>query len=98
LGILYEQINLRDKAEQFYLEALQNDRDYLPTYMNLGYLYLQSGEKEKAFQYFKIRYEMGNPDDQWGMKAKEAVASVSSETGLSRRELYRVWLKNLKEG
>jgi len=30
---------------------------------------------------------------QRGMKAKEAIASVAAETGLSRRELYRAWLK-----
>ena len=28
-----------------------------------------------------------------GMPAREAVASVAGETGLSRRELYRAWLK-----
>lgn len=30
---------------------------------------------------------------QRGIKAKEAIASVAAETGLSRRELYRAWLK-----
>ncbi len=30
-----------------------------------------------------------------GATAKEAIAKVSGETGLSRRELYRVWLKLL---
>lgn len=28
-----------------------------------------------------------------GVRAKEAIASVAAETGLSRRELYRAWLK-----
>ena len=28
-----------------------------------------------------------------GMAAKEAVAQLAGETGLSRRELYRTWLK-----
>jgi 16S rRNA (cytidine1402-2'-O)-methyltransferase len=31
-----------------------------------------------------------------GVKAKEAVARVSGETGLSRKELYRVWLEQSK--
>ena len=30
---------------------------------------------------------------QSGVKAKEAIARVSKETGLSRKELYRAWLK-----
>jgi len=30
---------------------------------------------------------------QSGVKAKEAIARVAEETGLSRRELYRAWLK-----
>jgi 16S rRNA C1402 (ribose-2'-O) methylase RsmI len=28
-----------------------------------------------------------------GMPAKEAIAAVSAETGLSRKELYRAWLE-----
>jgi len=28
-----------------------------------------------------------------GMAAKEAVASVAGETGLSKKELYRAWLR-----
>jgi DNA-binding phage protein len=27
------------------------------------------------------------------MSAKEAIASVAAETGLSKRELYRAWLE-----
>jgi 16S rRNA (cytidine1402-2'-O)-methyltransferase len=30
---------------------------------------------------------------QSGVKAKEAIVRVAGETGLSRRELYRIWLK-----
>jgi 16S rRNA (cytidine1402-2'-O)-methyltransferase len=33
-----------------------------------------------------------------GFKAKEAIAKVAEETGLSRRELYRTWLKMNKVG
>ncbi|HCP60512.1 MAG TPA: 16S rRNA (cytidine(1402)-2'-O)-methyltransferase, partial [Dehalococcoidia bacterium] len=29
-----------------------------------------------------------------GVKAKEAIARVAGETGLSRKELYRVWLES----
>jgi len=29
------------------------------------------------------------------VKAKEAVAKIAKETGLSRRELYQAWLKLL---
>ncbi len=32
---------------------------------------------------------------QTGVKAKEAIAQLSKETGLSRKELYRAWLKPL---
>lgn len=28
-----------------------------------------------------------------GLPAKEAVATVAAETGLSKKELYRAWLK-----
>ena len=30
-----------------------------------------------------------------GVSAKEAIAGVAAETGLSKRELYRVWLEQI---
>ena len=42
LAVLSEQINLPLKAEQYYLSAIQIDKDYLPPYMNLAYFYLKN--------------------------------------------------------
>jgi 16S rRNA C1402 (ribose-2'-O) methylase RsmI len=32
-----------------------------------------------------------------GVPAKDAVAAVAAETGLSKRELYRVWLEKNRD-
>ena len=49
MGVLYEQVNLRTKAEQFYLKAMALDDKYLPTYSNLAYYYQADGDQERAF-------------------------------------------------
>src|SRR3989338_9111911 len=39
MGVLYEDINLNARAQEYYLKAIQSDRHYLPPYFNLAYLY-----------------------------------------------------------
>jgi 16S rRNA (cytidine1402-2'-O)-methyltransferase len=43
----------------------------------------------------EIEQEIGRLKNS-GVSAKEAIQKVSDETGLSRKELYRVWIKNKK--
>ena len=80
LAVLSEQINLPLKAEQYYLSAIQIDKDYLPPYMNLAYFYQKNGQTELAFEYFKKRFERGEGEsDSWAEKAKEEILNIHPE-------------------
>lgn len=79
IGVIYEQIGLIKKAEDFYQQAAKVDPRYLPTYSNLGYLYLKTGRREKAFINFKKRYVSSEPGDPWGEKAKEEILKLHPE-------------------
>jgi len=84
MGILYEQLGLPKKAEQYYLQAIQANKFYKPSFINLAYLYKRNGLEEEAFKYFKRRYELAKPGDPWGDKAKEELLSIKPE--------YKPWV------
>lgn len=88
MGVLYEEIDLYSRAEQYYLRAIQTDNRYLPPYINLAYLYQRLGKTEKAAQYFKRRYELGDPSDPWAQKAKDELLKISPD--------YRGWVTSLE--
>ncbi|OGX37558.1 MAG: hypothetical protein A3G91_06085 [Omnitrophica WOR_2 bacterium RIFCSPLOWO2_12_FULL_50_9] len=79
MGVLYEQVGLPAKAEYCYLQAIWTNKDYLPPYANLGYLYFKKGEKEKAFLYFRERYESADPSDPWAQKIQEELLNIHPE-------------------
>jgi len=89
IGVIYEQIGLKKKAEEHYLKAIRNQKDYLPAYMNLAYLYQNSGNEQKAAEYFKLRYELSEVKDQWTEKAKNELIKIKPE--------YRAWILNQEE-
>lgn len=79
MGVLYEQVGLPARAEYCYLQAIRTNKDYLPPYTNLGYLYLKKGEKEEAFRYFRERYESAGPSDPWAQKMQEELLNIHPE-------------------
>ncbi len=83
MGVLYEEIDRYGRAEQFYLRAIETDRNYLPPYNNLAYFYQRFGKKKKAAKYFKLRYELGNSMDPWARKAKDELVKIDPQ--------YRQW-------
>ncbi|MCA9408197.1 MAG: tetratricopeptide repeat protein, partial [Candidatus Omnitrophica bacterium] len=88
MGILYEQIDLRTKDEENYLRAIQINKNFLPAYMNLAYFYKKLGMKEKAFKFFKLRFELAELDDPWANKAKEELLTIRPE--------YQAWAVHLE--
>jgi len=56
-------------------------------------LVIEGKREEKPQKSNKIIEKRLRDMYQNGVKAKEAIASVAGETGLSRRELYRTWLE-----
>jgi tetratricopeptide (TPR) repeat protein len=76
IGILYEQLNRNGQAEKLYQRAIGIDDGYLPSYMNLAYLYLKEGQRDLAIKYFRIRYDKGDPDDVWTQRAKDELLGL----------------------
>ncbi len=87
-GVLYERIGATGKAEAYYLEAIRMDKAFLPAYSNVAYLYLAAGQKDRAFEYFKKRFELADANDSWADKAKEEL--------LKLRPSYANWVKSLE--
>jgi len=77
LGILYEQIGLDSKAESLYLRAVAVDQGYLASYTNIAFLYLNNGRRDKAFNYFKKRFELGEEGDVWTEAAKDELLKIN---------------------
>lgn len=76
LGVIYEEIGYPEKAEGKYLTAIAINQRYLPAYLNLGLLYWNKGDLEKATYFFQKRVEYGRASDPWTVKAKAALASI----------------------
>ena len=70
LGILYERKGLLDKAEKAYRSALALDAKHLAAHTNLALLYEKMGRFEEAAKHWKVRVELGSPDDLWTQRAR----------------------------
>lgn len=88
MGVLYEEIDFISRAEHYYKMAIQNDAQFLPPYINLGYLYQRIGRSDEAATFFKMRYEMGDPEDPWAQKAKNELIKLKPE--------YLSWIQSLE--
>ncbi len=75
-GVVYEQMGLTDRAEFFYLKALEADPSYLAPYTNLAYLYDLKGDTVQAIYYFQQRIERSNPDDPWVKKIEAELRRI----------------------
>lgn len=84
LGVLYEQLNIRSKAEEFYLKAIELDPHYLPAYTNLGYLYKAQKNTKLAEKYFIKRYELSEVGDVWADKIKTELVQINPS--------YKEWI------
>jgi tetratricopeptide (TPR) repeat protein len=71
---------MQGRAARFYLQAIQTNEKYLPPYMNLGYLYLDRGDKQLAAEYFKERYDRAPQGDPRRGEAKEEFLRIRPES------------------
>jgi len=86
LGVIYEEMRLPEKAEEKYLTVIRIDKKYLSAYFNLGILYWNQGDTQKATEYFQKRIQLGSSIDPWTMKAAEALRSIQTSK-LVRRQI-----------
>lgn len=87
MGVIYEQLGMQDKAEECYLQALDVDSHYLPTYTNLAYFYEKQGKTKEAIEYLKKRIEWGDSKDPWTAKAKQGLAELGKKDPSVRKWL-----------
>ncbi len=79
LGVIYEEIGYPEKAEEKYLTAIKINRQYKAAYLNLGLLYWNKADYEKASYFFQKRVEMG---DRSVSLVQAMIASQKANIGL----------------
>ncbi len=76
LGVLYEQMGSDQRAEGSYLKAIEFDETYMPSYLNLAYLYKKNGRLNDAARYFLKRVRKSPVQDDWVEKAKQELFAI----------------------
>ena len=76
LGILLEERNQFEEAEQEYLSALKLDPHSREAHTNLAILYERLEQKEKAVYYWLKRSQMGEASDPWVIRANQRLAAL----------------------
>ena len=76
LGILLEQQERFEEAEQAYLDALKLDPHSREAQTNLAILYERLGQKEKAVYYWLKRSQLGEASDPWVARATQRLAAL----------------------
>lgn len=95
LGIIYEAKGEPERAEASYLKALAIDPYYLSAYSNLALFYESKRDLVNAAEYWKKRYELGNPEDLWTMKAQQRLKDI--QLMLAADPLLEVRLKQIRD-
>ena len=76
LGIIREEQGDLKEAEKMYRQALDRNPDYFEAHANLAMLYERMGDKEKAIYHWLKRYQLGDEDDPWTLRAEERLMAL----------------------
>jgi len=76
LGIIYEALDMPDRAEDSYKKAIKADPNYLSAYSNLALFYENKRDFPRAAGYWKKRVLLGIPDDPWTIKAQKRLDDI----------------------
>ena len=76
IGIILEALGRLEEAEREYQQALSIEPSFLEAHANLAMLYERSGNKEKAIYHWLKRYQLGDPDDIWTIRAEDRLAAL----------------------
>lgn len=88
--------NFRD-AEYYYQEAIRNDPEYLPSYYNLGVLYVIEKKYDLAQRYFQYRVLKGNATDPWTLRAQEKLEEVYQASPTLQQERLQDIAKDFEQ-
>ncbi len=83
LGIIFESKGMLDRAEESYVRAIKIDPKLLSAYTNLAMLYENKRQLNKALNYWRKRFELGDPLDPWTRRAQQRVKDIQAITGNS---------------
>lgn len=75
-GLMAEASGNGGDAESYYKSAIKIEPVFLPSYYNLGALYLAQRKYPLAAYYLKQRVDMGSPRDEWTLRAQEILEEV----------------------
>lgn len=75
-GVIYEAKGWSDRAKQAYGRAIELDPALPSPYYNLGSIYEKEGDFDKAIYYYKQRVMVGDWNDQWTVKARQALKGL----------------------
>ncbi len=76
LGILDEEAGRLEDAERSYVQALALDPNCVDAHANLAMLYERTGEREKATYHWMKRYQLGDPADEWRVRAESRLIAL----------------------
>ncbi|NLE65134.1 MAG: tetratricopeptide repeat protein [Elusimicrobia bacterium] len=90
VGSACDQLGQIEDAEKAYRKAIELDKDYLPAYANLGFLYSKLGRHDEAIYYLTQRVARGSPDDRWTLEAQQELERVYDRVpALKRARIQR---------
>jgi tetratricopeptide (TPR) repeat protein len=89
LGLAYEHLDRIDDAEQSYLQAIKLNRNFLPPYTNLGFLYKRQQNLAKAASFFQQRIDLGDPTDPWTKKTREELENLYDSSPLFKEKFLK---------
>ena len=80
LGVVLEEQGRLEEARLSYQQALAIDPNYLEAHANLAMLYERMGDKEQAIYHWLKRYQLGDPYDEWTVRAEERLTALGMLT------------------
>lgn len=57
-GVYYTELEIYDKALEYFLIALEKNNKHIPTLINIGYIYHIQKNYDKALEYYNIGLEI----------------------------------------
>ena len=76
MGIVLEEAGRLKEAQRAYEAALKLNPHYLPAHANLAMLYERSGERGNAIDHWRKRYQLGEQQDPWTIRAEDRLVAL----------------------
>lgn len=97
-GVIYESKGWLDKAKQAYAKAIDLDPSMSGPYYNLGSIYEREGDLDQAVYYFKKRIMFGDWNDEWTMRARQALQGLGVSDPEIKADFFDKYLGDFKPG